>query len=235
MGEQDSCLLSLSPPTALALRQGRRYAVSGRKEATMPTTTLGPHTVKDWLATPEGEHWELIHGNLLMTEETGGNSRLAWKIGVELEKHLDIHPSGIVGRNIAFHFPGILDAEREGVVPDLCYIPNDQLGSWDNDANVQEGVIPALVVEILSPSTARIDLVDKVELYRKAGVREYWIFDRREETIRIYRFSEDAEKPVALQTFEETLRTPLLPEFSLEMPKIRQALHLGKEERKQSP
>jgi Uma2 family endonuclease len=201
----------------------------------MPTTTPGPHTVKDWLATPEGEHWELIHGNLLMTEETGGNSRLAGEIALEIGLSLRQHPLGIVERNIAFHFPGILDAEREGVVPDLCYIPNDQLGSWDNDANVQEGVIPALVVEILSPSTARIDLVDKVEIYRMAGVREYWIFDRREETIRIYRFSEDAGKPVALQTFEETLRTPLLPEFSLEMPKIRQALHLGKEERKQSP
>ncbi|MDD4932870.1 MAG: Uma2 family endonuclease [Methylacidiphilaceae bacterium] len=200
----------------------------------MLTMTLGPHTVKDWLATPEGEHWELIHGNLIMTEEAWDNSRLAWKIGIQLEKHLDTHPSGIVGRNIAFYFPEIMDADGEGVVPDLCYIPNDQLNKVERTANVQKGVIPALVVEILSPSTVHIDLVDKVEIYRKAGIGEYWIFDWREETIRIYRFSENAEKPVAVQSFEDTLRTPLLPEFSLEMPKIRQALNLGRKGREQS-
>ena len=36
---------------------------------------------------------------------------------------------------------------------------------------------PDLIVEILSPSTRRHDKFVKLELYRKAGVREYWIVD----------------------------------------------------------
>ncbi|MDD2675965.1 MAG: Uma2 family endonuclease [Methylacidiphilaceae bacterium] len=194
----------------------------------MPTTILGPSTVKDWLATPEGERWELIHGNLIMTEETGGNSGLAGEIEFEIGLYLRRRLLGIVRHNVAFSFPAILDADREGVVPDLCYIPNDQLNGWDNEANVQEGVIPALVVEILSPSTEKVDLVDKVEIYRAAGIREYWIFDRHAETVRIYRFEEDPEKPVAVKRFDDTLRTPLFPEFSLELPRIRQALAIGR-------
>ncbi|WP_018291816.1 Uma2 family endonuclease [Verrucomicrobium sp. 3C] len=193
----------------------------------MPTT-LGPSTVKDWLATPEGKHWELIHGNLIMTEETGGNSGLAGEIEWRIRSYLDGRSSGIVRHNVAFSFPEILDADREGVVPDLCYIPNDQLDGWDNEANVQEEVIPVLVVEILSPSTEKIDLVDKVEIYRAVGIREYWIFDRQAETVRIYRFQEDPEKPVAVKRFDDTLRTPLLPEFSLELPRVRQALAIGR-------
>ncbi len=194
----------------------------------MPATTVGPHTVKDWLATPEGEHWELIHGNLVMTEETRGNSKLAGEIEREIGNHLDTHPTGSVERNVAFSFPEILDADREGVVPDLCYLPNDQMEKLDNEANVQEGVIPALVVEILSPSTKKTDLVDKVGIYREAGIGEYWIFDREEETVRIYRFAENPENPVALHRFDDTLTTPLLPGFSLKLPKIRQALNVGR-------
>ncbi|WP_018289521.1 Uma2 family endonuclease [Verrucomicrobium sp. 3C] len=190
----------------------------------MPTTTLGPYTVKDWLATPEGEHWELIHGNLVMTEESFGNSRMVYEVWRRIDDYLDDHPSGIMMNNIAFCFPGITDADREGVVPDLCYIPNDQLARANVEANVQKDVIPALVVEILSPSTSRIDLVDKVEIYREAGVREYWIFDRHQQTVRILRFAENAAEPVAIRSFDDTLTTPLLPGFALEMPKIRQTL-----------
>jgi len=193
----------------------------------MPTAAFGPHTVKDWLATPEGEHWELIHGNLILTRETADNSGLAGEIERRIGNYLDQHPLGIVRRGIAFSFPGIMDPDREGVVPDLCYIPNDQLEKWDGEANVQEGVVPALVMEMLSPSTREIDWKDKVEIYHEAGIGEYWIFDRQEESVRIYRFGENREKLVAIMSFEDSITTPLLPGFSLEMPRIRQALTVG--------
>ncbi|WP_237394846.1 Uma2 family endonuclease [Methylacidimicrobium sp. AP8] len=92
--------------------------------------------------------------------------------------------------------------------------------------------IPALAAGILSPSAARIGLVGKADIRRRAGVKEYRIFGRRQETVRISRFPQDAEKPVAVHSFAETLRTPLPPELSLEMPKVRQALRFGGERRK---
>lgn len=36
---------------------------------------------------------------------------------------------------------------------------------------------PDLVVEVLSPGTARRDKVDKFKLYEKHGIREYWIVE----------------------------------------------------------
>ena len=48
-------------------------------------------------------------------------------------------------------------------------------------------VVPDLVVEILSPSTARVDLGVKRDIYERNGVREYWIVDppRRAVTVLI--------------------------------------------------
>jgi len=45
---------------------------------------------------------------------------------------------------------------------------------------------PELVIEILSPSSEKRDLVKKYKLYRKAGVPEYWVVDPEEKEIYVY-------------------------------------------------
>ena len=46
---------------------------------------------------------------------------------------------------------------------------------------------PDLVIEILSPSTARIDMLKKFHAYQKAGVLEYWIVDPEGKTIDVFK------------------------------------------------
>ena len=46
---------------------------------------------------------------------------------------------------------------------------------------------PDLVIEILSPSTARIDMLKKFHAYLKAGVLEYWIVDPEGKTIDVFK------------------------------------------------
>jgi len=45
---------------------------------------------------------------------------------------------------------------------------------------------PDLVIEILSPSTARFDMLIKFQKYMKAGVREYWIVDPESKTVNAF-------------------------------------------------
>lgn len=42
-----------------------------------------------------------------------------------------------------------------------------------------------LVIEVLSPSTAKYDRVLKFQQYQKARVREYWMIDPETETVQV--------------------------------------------------
>jgi len=43
--------------------------------------------------------------------------------------------------------------------------------------NQRINAYPDLAIEIISPSTAYYDLIDKKELYERYGVKEYWLVD----------------------------------------------------------
>lgn len=45
---------------------------------------------------------------------------------------------------------------------------------------------PDLIVEILSPSTRRHDRLVKLNLYQRAGIREYWIVDPDNESVQVF-------------------------------------------------
>lgn len=45
---------------------------------------------------------------------------------------------------------------------------------------------PDLVVEVLSPATARYDKIIKLSLYQRAGVPEYWIADPVSRSVSVY-------------------------------------------------
>ncbi|MDR2471927.1 MAG: Uma2 family endonuclease [Treponema sp.] len=50
---------------------------------------------------------------------------------------------------------------------------------------------PEFTIEILSPSNSAIEMERKFELYRDAGVKEYWVVDPENKRVRGHRFKED--------------------------------------------
>jgi len=71
--------------------------------------------------------------------------------------------------------------EQNRVVPDSMIICN-------RDIIKRDGVYgaPDLIVEVLSPSTARRDRGDKKTLYEQHGVQEYWIISPDEKSVEVY-------------------------------------------------
>ena len=80
------------------------------------------------------------------------------------------------------------------VQPDIMIICDldEQLG----EDGYYKGV-PNLLVEILSDSTARKDLLKKLDLYMSCGVDEYWIVDPEDRLVLVYGF-QDKNSPTGL-------------------------------------
>ena len=74
---------------------------------------------------------------------------------------------------------------------------------------------PDVVVEVSSPSTRRLELVRKRELYERFGVSEYWYVELDAERIEVYRLHERRYAAPALITRGERLESPLLPGFAV--------------------
>jgi len=49
---------------------------------------------------------------------------------------------------------------------------------------------PDLIIEILSPSTSRMDMTIKFELYQHFAVKEYWIVHPKDQTILVFKYLE---------------------------------------------
>ncbi|MDR0998880.1 MAG: Uma2 family endonuclease [Treponema sp.] len=74
---------------------------------------------------------------------------------------------------------------------------------------------PDMVAEILSPSNTAIEMERKLNLYREARVREYWVVDPQNKHISAYRLKEDE---YSLRTFHtpDNAESSVLP--GLEIP-----------------
>jgi len=102
------------------------------------------------------------------------------------------------------------DSDDTVVQPDLVVI-------CDPKKIGEEGCrgAPDLVVEILSPSNTAIEMERKLLLYKKAGVREYWIVDPKDKHISIYRL-QDGEYSYRICHTQDTAKPGVVP--GLEIP-----------------
>jgi prevent-host-death family protein len=79
-----------------------------------------------------------------------------------------------------------IDKAKNTVQPDILVICDNE----NVDEKGRYHGIPALVVEVLSPSTKNKDMVAKLELYMKGGVGEFWIVDPESQEVLVYTFKD---------------------------------------------
>jgi len=124
-----------------------------------------------------------------------------------------------LGRVVLSPFDVVM-SNHDIVEPDLLFIAGDQQ-SIITEANVQGS--PALVVEILSPSTRRRDQGIKRQLFDQKGVREYWLVDPKNCRVSVCRRSGDGSFPIVSTlsaAADEQIETLLLPGFALSVSEL---------------
>ena len=132
----------------------------------------GRMTVDDYLAMPdEGKRYELLDGVLEeMTAPNLKHQRLLARLFLILVDALQQRGMGEV---LFAPFDVLLD-DRTVLQPDLLFVANENAHIL-NERNVRGA--PDLVIEVLSESTRRKDVLRKRRLYARAGVAWYWVVD----------------------------------------------------------
>lgn len=99
--------------------------------------------------------------------------------------------------------------------PDLLYVSNERRQILER---LGATGAPDVVVEILSDSTRRRDLGEKLPVYAANGVREVWIVDLDAATVAIH--AGDAMTSVAVFAVEDTLVAEAMPGVAIELAPI---------------
>ena len=128
-------------------------------------------TYQDYAKTPDDERYELIDGDLIMSESPiipHQDNRM------ELGNRMWVFAKTTDMGKVYTADTDVVLSDTDVVQPDIMFISKERQHII-GERNIQGA--PDLVVEILSPSTARRDWGVKRELYAKHGVKEYWIAD----------------------------------------------------------
>ncbi len=123
----------------------------------------------------------------------------------ELLKLLDAYASRTGGEVLVSPID-IVFPEYDVLQLDLVFFQQDRLSLISPDKPIR--VPPDLAVEVPSPSTASTDRGKKMQLFRRFGVREYWIVDPAAKTIEVYELEGDRYELRQVARETDTLRSP---------------------------
>ena len=179
----------------------------------------GTYTARDYLSWKSEELMELIRGKIhkMSPAPTSGHQRVVRTLIVTLDRFFsnrcEIFPSPF---DVYLIRPGEnWRATKNILQPDLCVI-------CDPDKIIPEGCIgaPDLVVEILSPSTAKKDIGKKRDLYEEYGVKELWLVHPSEGTVLIHVLENGAYRLLPVLVKGQVLQSVAFPDLSFNLDEV---------------
>lgn len=138
-------------------------------------------TYDEYRALPDdGIRYEVIKGTLFMTPAPmSKHQRISRNLEFTIYQHVKKTKQGVV-----YDAPvDIILANDTVLQPDIVYVRRERAHLISKRGI--EGA-PDIVIEILSPSTQRVDRTTKMKLYAEFGVQEYWLVDPEVETFEVF-------------------------------------------------
>ena len=148
--------------------------------------TLEYYTIKDIYALPEGERAELIDGNIYyMAPPNRRHLDIIFSLSRRIADYIEAK-NGDCKVYLAPFSVFLNEDDKNYVEPDISII-------CDSDKLNDKGCVgaPDWIIEIVSPSSRKMDYYKKLFKYRMAGVKEYWVVDPDRKIVTVYEFKHD--------------------------------------------
>ena len=166
-------------------------AVRVAETAFISTETFTQKRFKGWVEnrpTRDINRYELASGKIVLTPPAAWeHAKIEAKVIRILEDFVSKHNLGTVfGSSAGYELPS-----GDTLEPDASFISRER---WSKGPEPRRGqflkIAPNLVVEILSPATARRDRIEKKRVYEANGVDEYWLVDPHRREITVFHLAE---------------------------------------------
>ncbi|MDR2718074.1 MAG: Uma2 family endonuclease [Treponema sp.] len=167
---------------------------------------------KAWELKP-GERYEIINGEAYaMSAPNAFHQAMLMELGKQFAVFLTGKPCKVYPAPYDVRLFYEEDESDDTVVqPDLSVV-------CDKEKRGKEGCrgAPDFVADILSPSNTAIEMQRKFNVYREAGVREYWVLDGEYKTLTVYLF--EGEKIISRSYGEkDTVPVAVLDGLAIEL------------------
>ena len=166
------------------------------------------YTTQDIDALPEGKRAELINGQIYnMAPPSYLHQRLVMELSATIRDYIKSRKGSC--EVLPAPFAVFLNQDdRNYVEPDISVICDpDKL----NDKGCNGA--PDFIIEIVSPSSRRMDYYKKCTLYAESGVREYWIVDPAKEKVVVYCYENDSDP--CLYSFDADVPVGIYPGLTI--------------------
>ena len=172
-------------------------------------TALRAYTWDDYRTWPDDERWEIVGGEAyaMSPSPTARHQTIQLRLSVGLHAFFRGTPCQV--------FPAPFDvklSEADVVQPDVLVVCKPEQIRRTHI----EGA-PALVVEILSESSALRDRTTKMHLYARYGVPEVWLVTPYPSMTEVYQLDGKTYRLVAAYTPPDTLKSPGFPKLKLKL------------------
>ena len=161
-----------------------------------------------------GPRYQLINGELI--EMSGATyAHQAFLLQLIMQLAMQVESLGI-GEILPAPYDVHMN-EFNTYQPDLLFVSNDRRGILGQSA---ASGAPDVVVEILSDSTRRRDLNEKLPIYAANGVREVWIVDLDAATVTVHSGDGDTFAPIRTFAASDTLTSDAMPGVAIDLSPI---------------
>ena len=178
----------------------------------MPLLKTETYTIDYIYSLPEGQRAELIDGVVYdMAPPSLKHHLLVSNITTEINLYIRSKQGNC--KVLPAPFAVLLNKDDKNYVePDISVI-------CDLNKLNDKGCIgaPDLIIEIVSPSSKRMDYFIKLFKYRTAGVREYWIVDPLKDRIMVYNFETEDTLDY---TFADSVKVGIYEDLNIDFSKL---------------
>ena len=180
------------------------------------------YTYVDYLNWSEDKRWEIIDGvPYMQVAPSPAHQLISGELNRQISNYLQGKPCKAYPAPFCVRLPqGDENDENEVknvVEPDISIIC-DKSKIDDKGCNGA----PDMIIEILSPSSGKMDKIIKFNKYEKAGVKEYWLVEPEQKIVSVFLLQQDNHKFSRPDVYadDEKISVSIFPDLAIDLSSV---------------